>query len=237
MLDCDAFTAGDIEFFLVFAQEQQAGVLKMQTEGREQSQVAVAHDEEAYGRGQVELAAGFQGCGQGFGEDRDVVGQGIVQDVQVTHGGSEELGEGPVPVYDAQDRARGAVAGVVRETAGAFSAAAVDVGGNPFACEFRVAGSVFDGGDEFVAGNAGEAVVAGEEFDIRAADACEPCPEQGLVRSGGRDGSLFYLCGAVMEYEGFHGGHGGREYRGKGFRGEAAALAPAWEWLYATRIG
>ena len=214
-------------------QQKQVGILVAQTQGREQSQVAVAHDEEARGGGEVDLAAGFQGRGQGFGEDRDVVGQGIVQEVQVADGRGEEFGKGPVPAHDAQDRARGAVAGVVCAAAGTIVAAAVDLRGDPFAREFRVAWSMFDRGDEFVARDAGEAVVAGEEFDVRAADARQPRPEQGFARSGGRDGAFFHVRGAVMEHEGFHGGHGGMEYTAKVVGREDGELAPAREWLYA----
>ena len=106
-------------------------------------------------------------------------------------------------VDDAEDGAVGAVATESAEAPFAAGAGEVDFAGDALAEE---RGGIGFGhfGDEFVAGGAGEAVVAALQFEIGIADAGGEQPEEGEPRGADGHGDLAGGDEAIFQMNGEH---------------------------------
>lgn len=159
----------DGEFFRVAPEVVDGEAMGEQDLADEQAEFAVAEDGDLGAFRDAELLEDFAGGGDGFGEDGDVIGEGPGDFEEVFHREGEEFGEGAGMFDDAEYGAAGAVAAETAAAPGAAAAGEVDLTDDTFADP--LGGSLFHDADELVAGDAGEAVVAGEEFEIGITDA------------------------------------------------------------------
>ncbi len=126
------------------------------------------------------------------------VEQILGEQVEVAFGESEEFGEGAGMIHDAEHGARGAVAGEAAAAPLAVGAGEIDFAGDAAADE-GASVRFDDFGDEFVAGGAGEAVVAALKLEIGIADAGGEQAKQGEALGPGRHGHLAQGDGTILQ--------------------------------------
>ncbi len=185
----------DGEFAGVAAEGSHAEAMEAQDLGNEETEFAVAQDGDGGAAWEAHLFEDFAGGGNGLSEDGVFVGDVFGDGQEVFRGKSQVGGKSAGVAHDAEDGAAGAMAAEMALAPRALAAGEIDFADDAAALHFA---------DKFVAGDAGKAVVAAEEFEVRIADAGEADADAHVALAGTRQRGFDYLDNTVFEPDSLH---------------------------------